>query len=254
MKPLTVAAALEAGVITPNSIFDTNPGWMPNGRYRTTDHHNYGVLTTTGVITKSSNVGAAKIVAKLPNQRFYDFLRRFGYGQSTQQRLPRRVARRADAAQPLERYHQADHVLRLRPVGDAAADRAGLRCARQWRQADPPTFVKGERHEPKQVLDPPIAHEVMRMMQTVTEPGGTATQAAILGYHVAGKTGTARKFSESGGYTAPLRVVLRRRGAGAESALLDGGRGQRSRYRARLLRRPGVRAGVPATSWTAHCA
>jgi cell division protein FtsI (penicillin-binding protein 3) len=41
----------------------------------------------------------------------------------------------------------------------------------------------------------------MRMMQTVTETGGTATQAAILGYHVAGKTGTARKFSESGGYT-----------------------------------------------------
>jgi cell division protein FtsI (penicillin-binding protein 3) len=45
------------------------------------------------------------------------------------------------------------------------------------------------------VLDPAIAHEVMKMMQTVTEPGGTATTAAILGYHVAGKTGTARMAS-----------------------------------------------------------
>ena len=54
------------------------------------------------------------------------------------------------------------------------------------------------------MLDPAIAREVMRMMQTVTEPGGTATQAAILGYHVAGKTGTARKAS-GGGYSRKLR-------------------------------------------------
>ena len=64
-----------------------------------------------------------------------------------------------------------------------------------------PTFVKGQRNEPRQVLDPKIAHEVMKMMQTVTEPGGTATTAAILGYHVAGKTGTARMAS-GGGYAA----------------------------------------------------
>ncbi|NUS60496.1 MAG: penicillin-binding protein 2, partial [Lysobacter sp.] len=65
MKPITVAAALEAHAITPQTKFDTNPGWMPNGRFRTTDTHNYGVLDTTGVITKSSNVGAAKIVHRL---------------------------------------------------------------------------------------------------------------------------------------------------------------------------------------------
>jgi cell division protein FtsI (penicillin-binding protein 3) len=64
-----------------------------------------------------------------------------------------------------------------------------------------PTFVKGQRNEPHEVLDPKIAHEVMKMMQTVTEPGGTATTAAILGYHVAGKTGTARMAS-GGGYAA----------------------------------------------------
>src|SRR3546814_10935650 len=63
-----------------------------------------------------------------------------------------------------------------------------------------PTFVKGQQQESRQVLDPEIAHEVMAMMQTVTEPGGTAKDAAILGYHVAGKTGTAR-IASGGGYS-----------------------------------------------------
>jgi cell division protein FtsI (penicillin-binding protein 3) len=63
-----------------------------------------------------------------------------------------------------------------------------------------PTFVKGQPQETRQVLDPKIAHEVMKMMQTVAEPGGTAKDAAILGYHVAGKTGTAR-IASGGGYS-----------------------------------------------------
>ena len=63
-----------------------------------------------------------------------------------------------------------------------------------------PSFVKGEDKPPRRVLDPKIAAEVLKMMQTVTETGGTATRAAILGYHVAGKTGTSRKAS-AGGYS-----------------------------------------------------
>ena len=60
--------------------------------------------------------------------------------------------------------------------------------------------MKGQDSEAREVLDPAIAHEVMKMMQTVTEPGGTATRAAILGYHVAGKTGTSR-LASGGGYS-----------------------------------------------------
>ena len=203
MKPLTVAAALEAGVITPRSVFDTNPGWMPNGKYRTTDHRNYGVLTTTGVITKSSNVGAAKIVAKLPNQGYYDFLHRFGYGQSTKSGFPGESsgvlmtpARWSGTTKQTMSY---GYGLSATPLQIAQAYAA----LGNGGQLITPTFAKGERenHEPRQVLDPVIAGEVMRMMQTVTETGGTATQAAILGYHVAGKTGTARKFNEFGGYS-----------------------------------------------------
>ncbi|WP_345779846.1 penicillin-binding protein 2 [Luteimonas galliterrae] len=200
MKPLTVAAALEAGVITPRTIFDTNPGWIPNGRYRTTDMHNYGVLDTTGVIRKSSNVGAAKIAARLPNQTFYDFLRKFGYGQSTQSGFPGEVP--GLFPPPAKWYGTTKQTMSYgygisaTPIQIAQAY-AALANGGKLRA---PTFVKGQDNEAREVLDPAIAHEVMKMMQTVTEPGGTAKQAAILGYHVAGKTGTSRKAS-GGGYS-----------------------------------------------------
>ena len=195
MKPLTVAAALEAGVITPHTRFDTNPGWIANGKYRTTDHHNYGVLDTTGVITKSSNVGASLIVRRLTDQRFYDFVRRFGYGTSTHSGFPGEAAGLFPAPSrwsgTTKQAMSYGYGLNVTPLQIARAYAA----LGNGGQAITPTFVKGQHGEPQQVLAPAIAHEIMRMMQTVTEPGGTATQSAILGYHVAGKTGTARKAS-----------------------------------------------------------
>jgi cell division protein FtsI (penicillin-binding protein 3) len=195
MKPLTVAAALEAGVITPHTRFDTNPGWIANGHYRTTDHHNYGVLDTTGVITKSSNVGASMIVHRLPDQTFYDFVRRFGYGQSTHSGFPGEAAglfpapsRWSGTTKQTMSYGYGLNVTPLQIAHAYATLGNGGR-------AMTPTFVKGQHNEPEQVLAPAIAREIVHMMQTVTEPGGTATQGAILGYHVAGKTGTARKAS-----------------------------------------------------------
>ena len=199
IKPLTVAAGLEAGTIRPDTRIDTNPGWIPNGRYRTTDFRNYGVLDVTGVLTKSSNVGVSKIVHTLPDEQFYQFLRRFGYGQSTGSGFPGEAA--GFLREPsswdgtMKQTMSYGYSLSVTPlqlaVAYAALGNGGKLIA--------PTFVKGQHNEPRQVLDPAIAAEVMRMMQTVTEPGGTATRAAILGYHVAGKTGTARKAS-GGGY------------------------------------------------------
>ncbi len=199
-KPITVAAALEAGVIKPGTMFDTAPGWIPNGKYRTTDTHNYGMLDTTGVIRKSSNVGASLIARRLSDQQFYDFFRKLGYGQSTRSGFPGEAAglfpqpgRWSGTSKQTMSYGYGFAATPLQ-VAHAYATLANHGKAIQ------PTFVKGERNEPTQVLDPAIAGEVMKMMQTVTEPGGTATQAAILGYHVAGKTGTSRKAS-GGGYS-----------------------------------------------------
>ena len=200
MKPLTVAAGLEAGVITPDSIFDTNPGWVANGRYRTTDTHNYGVLDTTGVLRKSSNVGAALIARRLGSQQFYDFVRRFGYGQRTGSGFPGESSgvfpapdRWDGTSKQTMSYGYALSVTPLQiATAYAALGNGGVLNA--------PSFVKGQHGASRRVLDPKIASEVLHMMQTVTEPGGTATRAAILGYHVAGKTGTSRKAS-AGGYS-----------------------------------------------------
>ncbi len=200
IKPITAAAALTAGVVKPTTLFDTSPGWIPNGRWRTTDTHNYGVLDVTGIIRKSSNVGAAKLAALVPDQEYYEFLRKFGYGSKTGSGFPGEAA--GQLAPPsrwcgtCKQTISYGYGLSVTPLQIAHAyatiGNGGMAIA--------PTFIKGQRNEPTEVLSPQIAHEVLRMMQTVTEPGGTAVQAAILGYHVAGKTGTARKAS-AGGYS-----------------------------------------------------
>ncbi len=200
MKPVTIAAGLAAGVVTPATLIDTNPGWMPNGRYRTTDTSNHGVLTVTGVITKSSNVGAAKVAHMLPDQQYYEFVRRFGYGEAPGSGFPGEssgVLPAPDAWSGTTKQTMSyGYGLSATPLQIAEVYAAFANGGRMIA----PTFVKGQRNEARQVLDPAIAHEVMKMMQTVTEPGGTATTAAILGYHVAGKTGTSRMAS-GGGYS-----------------------------------------------------
>ncbi len=200
MKPLTVAAGLEAGVISNDSLFNTNPGWIANGRYRTTDHNNYGVLDTTGVIRKSSNVGASLIAKRLSNAQLNEFLRRFGYGQRTGSGFPGEAAGLFPAPDrwsgTTKQTVSYGYGLSATPLQIATAYAALGNGGRLMS----PSFIKGQQAQFKQVLDARIARDVVHMMQTVTEPGGTAIQAAILGYHVAGKTGTARKAS-AGGYS-----------------------------------------------------
>ena len=200
MKPITIAAALTKGIVTPNSPIDLSPGWIKLGRFTIRDHNNYGMQTVTGVITKSSNVGATKIAARLDDQYFYEFIRGFGYGSKPGSGFPGESsgvlpapARWSGSSKATISY---GYGLSATPLQSAMAYAALANGG----VMNTPTFVKGEHGQRRQVVDPAVAHEVMKMMQTVTEPGGTATQGAILGYHVAGKTGTARMFNGRGGY------------------------------------------------------
>lgn len=207
IKPLTAAAALAKGVVTPTTLFNTAPGWIANGRFRTTDTHNYGVLDVTGIIRKSSNVGAAKLAAMVPDREYYEFLRSFGYGSKTGSGFPGEAAGQFP---PPERWSGTTKQTISYGYGLSATP---LQIAHAYAtlgnggRALAPTFIKGQRNEPVQVVTPEVARQVVRMMQTVTEPGGTATQAAILGYHVAGKTGTTRK-SIAGGYSREHRAFF----------------------------------------------
>ncbi len=198
MKPLTIASALQSGVVTKDTTVDTNPGYMAVGRFTIKDvPRNNGVLNVTGVITRSSNIGAAKIAAKMPDQVFYDHVHSFGYGSSPHSGFPGESAgvfpRPASWSGPSKTTMSYGYGMNVSALQIATAYSAlgngGKLIA--------PTFVKGQRNEGKQIIDENIAKEVVAMMETVVTQGG-AKQAAVLGYHVAGKTGTARKAGPGG--------------------------------------------------------
>ncbi len=201
MKPLTIASALQTGAVTKDTIIDTNPGYMALGRYTIKDvPRNNGVLNVTGVITRSSNIGAAKIAAKMPDQVFYDSVHSFGYGSSPHSGFPGESAGvlppPARWSGPSKTTMSYGYGLNVTPLQIATAYSALGNGGRLIA----PTFVKGQHNEGKQIIDEKVAKEVVAMMETVVTQGG-AKGAAVLGYHVAGKTGTARKAGP-GGYQA----------------------------------------------------
>ena len=81
MKPVTVAMALDAGQVTPQTLINTAPGYYQLDRFTIRDVHNYGTLTVEGVIKKSSNVGSLKISQKLQPQQMWDSYTALGFGQ-----------------------------------------------------------------------------------------------------------------------------------------------------------------------------
>jgi cell division protein FtsI (penicillin-binding protein 3) len=201
MKTLTIAAALEAGKFTPDTPIDTAPGYMPIPGYVIHDFKNYGTLTVTGVLSKSSNVGATKIAQTLPNEVQYDLYRRFGLGQASGSGFPGEsagVLTGPDQWGPTEKatisygYGLSTTLLQLARAYAAVGNGGRL---------IEPTFVKGANNPSQQVIDPALSRQLLSMLEAVTAPGGTATRAAVLGYRVGGKTGTSRKAS-GGGYAA----------------------------------------------------
>ena len=201
IKPILMAAALSSGKFTPTSpIIDTTGGhWYFHG-HDIHDTHNYGLLTPTGVITKSSNVGAAHIANDLSTTLMYDTYRAFGLGNSTHSGFP----------------GEASGYLRIprdwRPLGQAimgygyGVNVTVLQMANAYATiADggvmhSPTFIKGDDSPAKQIVSAHVADELVKMMETVTGPGSTAPEARIANYAVAGKTGTAHK-ADAGGYS-----------------------------------------------------
>ncbi len=200
MKAFTIAAALETGKVTPDTVFDTNPGSMELAGHIIHDTHNHGVLTTTGIITKSSNVGAAKLSLQMTSDHMYDVLHRFGFGQVTGSGFPGESAGVLAPAKSWGIVEKATiaygYGVSVTPMQIAQAYAALGNGGRMVT----PTFVKGGETPSRAVLDPHVAQQIMVMLETVVAPGGTAPDAAVLGYRVAGKTGTAR-YASGGGYS-----------------------------------------------------
>ncbi|HEV2620501.1 MAG TPA: penicillin-binding protein 2 [Frateuria sp.] len=213
IKPILMSAALSSGKFTPTSpLIDTTGGhWYFQG-HDIHDTHNYGLLTPTGVITKSSNVGAAHIAMELDTSLMYGTYRAFGFGNSTNSGFPGEssgLLRIGRDWRPLEKaimgYGYGLNVtpLQLANAYATLADHGVMHS---------PSFIKGADNEPKAIVSGQVADEVIQMMETVTAPGGTATTARIANYIVAGKTGTAHKAAAGGysrnNYTAAFAGVV----------------------------------------------
>ncbi|HXH03907.1 MAG TPA: penicillin-binding transpeptidase domain-containing protein [Candidatus Competibacteraceae bacterium] len=195
-KPFVVALGLEAGTIRPNTPIDTRPGFMPVGRNTVRDIHNYGLLDVTRVITKSSNVGVAKIALALPPERLWDLYRRLGVGSRTALGFAGEQAGFLSHHKGWGAFEYATHSFGYGLSVTAVQLAQAYMVLATDGVRRPLTLLKREAPpaEEMRVLSPQTARQVRTMMETVVSREGTALKAAVPGYRVAGKTGTARKI------------------------------------------------------------
>ncbi|MDE2117277.1 MAG: penicillin-binding protein 2 [Betaproteobacteria bacterium] len=200
MKPFTVAAALEAGKVRPETVINTEGGIFTVGRRKIHDTHPETALTVAQVIQKSSNVGAAKIALSLPPETFWRSLSETGFGAQTGSAFPGEAAGRLRDYKKWQPIEQATmsygngisvNLLQLARAYTVFANDGDLKPVTLLKQDVP---VAG-----KKIYSQATAQAVRDMLELVVKPGGTAPLAQINGYRVAGKTGTAHKL-ENGHY------------------------------------------------------
>lgn len=195
LKPFTAAAAIEAGMVGPDSMIDTAPGWLTIGHRTIHDAHPEGMLTVSQVLQKSSNVGAAKLALAMPPRNLWSILVASGFGSSPRTGFP------GEAFGRLPDYRTWKPIEQATVSYGHGISVSLLQLARAYTvfatdgELKPLTFLKHETPvEGARVISARTARIVRAMLETVTQPGGTAVQARVTGYRVAGKTGTAHKL------------------------------------------------------------
>ena len=217
-KVMTIAAALEEKKITPQTVL-TIPDKLKRSVKVFRDHepHPTQRLTTAGVLAVSSNTGSIKIGEMISNDKLYDYLTKFGIGTKTGSGLPGesrgilpKVADWSGTTAPTVAFGQGYSVTAMQATSVfATIANDGVRVS--------PTVIAGTSdssgnytpsatRESVRVISPETASQMRLMMESVVSASGTAPSAAIPGYRVAGKTGTAQRIDDTcgcyRGYTA----------------------------------------------------
>src|ERR687891_1190387 len=209
-KVITMAAALEEGVVTPETVLQV-PDTLQVAEHTYGDAHSLpSEMTASDVLAQSSNIGTIKIAQRLGTERVDDYLRRFGFGQETALGLPHEA--RGLLVDP---DNWSGTSIGSIPIGQGISVTAMQMLLTYNTIANdgvyvPPTLLEatfdaeGERHEVaagegRRVVSPTPAAQVRKMLAEAVA-AGTGEAAAIDGYETAGKTGTARKPQPGGGY------------------------------------------------------
>jgi cell division protein FtsI (penicillin-binding protein 3) len=206
MKPLFVSAAMDAGVVQPDSIIDTGPGWFIIGDKKITDTHAKGVMTLGQAIQVSSNVAVAKIALETRGEDYWRLLSRAGIGAQPKSGLPGEANGRLrpfESWRPIEKATMAfGHGLSVSLVQLAHAYTAFANNGVMPQL----TALRREGVAPgTRVMSATTSAQVLKMLEMVTADGGTAPMARVVGYRVAGKTGTAHKFA-NGSYNGKAYI------------------------------------------------
>ena len=200
MKPLTVMSALETGRYHPGTLIETSPGYIHINGKTLLDSANYGTMSLTKILTKSSQVGITKLALDMEPEQVRDMFFRLGIGQGTGVGFPgERVGVLPNKSRwtKIERANFAfGYGLSVTPLqlAQAYAVIAGHGVKRDV------SLLRNEQPAPGQrVVSERISRQTIEMLKTVVLPEGTAKRAQIDAYPVAGKTGTAHKAT-AGGY------------------------------------------------------
>ncbi|MDV2305769.1 penicillin-binding transpeptidase domain-containing protein [Vibrio cholerae] len=201
VKPFVVLAALANGIADKNTIIDTGDGTMQIGGSRVRDTSKVGKADLTLILKKSSNIGVAKLALEMPLEALLGMYSSVGLGEMSGLDL---VGETIGIFPNRRRWSQFEiatlsfgYGLAITPIQLAHA----YATLGNHGKYQPIYIIKGDQHgETRQVVDPKYVNQVLEMLETVTQPGGTATRAAVPGYRIAAKSGTSRK-AIAGGYS-----------------------------------------------------
>ncbi len=207
MKPFLVAAAMDAGIVNANTRIDTGPGYYYIGDRRITDVHPKGVLSLTEALQVSSNVAAARIAMDLKSEDYWRLLDQAGFGSPPRAGLP------GEAAGTLRAYRTWRPIEKATMGFGHGMSVSLLQLARAYTAfandgVMPHLTVLKHREQAigQRVMTAQTAQIVREMLERVTHDGGTAPRARVMGYRVAGKTGTAHK-PVGGSYAADKYIA-----------------------------------------------
>lgn len=202
IKTFSVASALQNGNIKPTTMVDTSPGWMMVGGHpvREDKQKNFGLIDVATILKKLSNVGVSKLTLALPSESLWQTYRNLGFGAVTGCNFP------GEASGSLQRPPKQSSFMLATLAFGYGMNVTPLQIAQAYAvlgaggNKHPVTFLKqSKKPHAEQVLDPVVARQVVDMLAEVVSEG-SGKKANVLGYQMAGKTGTVRKINPAGGY------------------------------------------------------